>query len=80
MENADGKETLKRRLYFSDAETSKHPTPSGDSNKSNSANNKTLNFVPPMLKEGILTVIRGRGYFSTNQVMEKIFNVIYNWR
>ena len=58
MENADGKETLKRRLYFSNAETSKHPTPSGDSNKGIRTNDKTLNFVPPMLKEGILTVIR----------------------
>ncbi|WMV29469.1 hypothetical protein MTR67_022854 [Solanum verrucosum] len=56
LENADGKETLKRQLHFSDAETSKHPTPSGDSDRGNRNNGKTVNFIPPMLKEGVLTV------------------------
>ncbi|KAG5605514.1 hypothetical protein H5410_027006 [Solanum commersonii] len=56
LENADGKETLKRRLHFSNAETSKHPTPVGDSDRGNCNNGKTLNFIPLMLKEGVLTV------------------------
>lgn len=56
LENADGKETPKRRLQFSDAETSKQPTPARNSAKGNRNNGKTLNFIPPMLKEGVLTV------------------------
>ncbi|KAH0636125.1 hypothetical protein KY290_036549 [Solanum tuberosum] len=57
LENADGKETPKRRLHFSDAETSKHSTPAGDSDKGNRNNGKTFNFIPPMLKEGITVKI-----------------------
>ncbi|KAH0636124.1 hypothetical protein KY290_036548 [Solanum tuberosum] len=56
LENVDGKETLKRRLHFSDVETSKHRTPVGDFDKGNNSNGKTLNFIPPMLKECILTM------------------------
>ncbi|KAG5585785.1 hypothetical protein H5410_046219 [Solanum commersonii] len=55
LKNADGKETPKRRLHFSGVEMSKHPTPAGDSDKGNHNNGKTLNFIPHMLKEGILT-------------------------
>lgn len=56
-ENATGKDTPKRRLQFYDAGTSMRPTPAvPEPVRGNRSNGKTLNFVPPVIKEGILTV------------------------
>ncbi|KAK4716390.1 hypothetical protein R3W88_014728 [Solanum pinnatisectum] len=57
LENTTGKDTPKRRLQFSDAGTSMRPTPAvPEPVRGNRSNGKTLNFIPPMIKEGILTV------------------------
>lgn len=45
-----------RRLQFSEAETSNHPTPINEAEQRNRNEGKSLNYVPPMLKNGVLTV------------------------
>ncbi|KAH0746260.1 hypothetical protein KY285_007917 [Solanum tuberosum] len=55
--DTDGKDTPKRRLQFSDADMSSQPTPNAPAQvKGNHGNGKTLNFIPPVIKEGIFTV------------------------
>lgn len=45
-----------RRLQFSDAGTSTHPTPINEAEQRNRSEGKSLNYVPPMMKNRVLTV------------------------
>lgn len=52
-----GKDTTKRKLHFSDAGTSTHPTPTdAGSMRGNRSTGKSLKFIPPAIKDGVTTV------------------------
>lgn len=79
-----GKLTSKRRLQFSKVGTSIQPTLKDKGTAmGNRSNGKNLNFIPPMIKEGTLTVqIKEEDIYihtHTSQGLGKCFHRLHHW-